>query len=309
MLPRRDWPEITDLLVAFDPDTLARRRVHRAEVVRRLERIGDARGARIVARLPADAEGFLDETAVDARILRVHREMQLLAEEFFHGLRMRQILEPVIRTVRGATGDRPIRALDIGCGHGYVLRWLAAHADLGDDVELVGADLNPALIDEARRLARLENLRCRFEVADAARLPYPTAVQFSTGILHHFRGDELEALFAGHEREGVQAFLHFDFQPSPLAPLGSWFFHRVRMRDPLTRHDGHLSAIRAHPAERLLQAVGSAAPGFDVCMFSTHLKPLPLPRVFHVLIGVRPESRAALETNLGRLRARLGSWR
>ena len=155
----------------------------------------------------------------------------------------------------------------------------------------------------------MEGLRGRFEAADGTRMSNPAAVQFSTGILHHFRGGDLEALLRGHERDGVQAYFHFDFQPSPLAPIGSWFFHRVRMRSALTLHDGVLSAIRAHPAQRLLEAAKAATPGFKVSMFSTHLRPLPLPRVFHVLLAVRPDLVPALESNLGGHAWRLGGWR
>ena len=309
MFPHRDWPEITDLLVAFDPDSLERLPVKRDNVTEQLRLLGNKRGARFVAKLPVDVDGVLDNQAIDSLLISVHREMQILSEEFYHGLRMSRLLAPVVQTVRESCAERPIRALDIGCGSGYVVRWLAARANLGEDVELIGTDYNPALIAEARRLAAIEDLHCRFEVADAARMSHPAAIQFSTGILHHFRNESLEALLHGHEREGVQAFFHFDFQPSPLAPIGSWFFHLVRMHHPLTRHDGCLSAIRAHPAERLLEAAQSAAPGFKVSMFSTHVRPLPLPRVFHVLIGVRPTLTESLERNMGSLARRLEGWR
>ncbi|MBK8208037.1 MAG: class I SAM-dependent methyltransferase [Planctomycetes bacterium] len=308
MLPSRDWPEITDLLVAFDPQTLQRLPVHRQEVIDKLLAMGNRRGARIVSVLPVDAVGVLDPAAVDQALLTAHREMQILSEEFYHGLRMARLLGPIINTVREAAPGQSIRALDIGCGHGYVVRWLAANARFGPDVELIGADYNTTLIAEARRLAQHEDLNCRFEAADGTRLSNPAAVQFSTGILHHFRGGDLEALLQCHERDGVQAYFHFDFQPSPLAPLGSWFFHRVRMRSALTLHDGVLSAIRAHPASRLLEAARAATPGFKVCMFSTHVRPLPLPRVFHVLLAVRPELVGALERNLGGMASRLGGW-
>jgi hypothetical protein len=47
-----------------------------------------------------------------------------------------------------------------------VLRWLAAHRAVPDDVDLIGADYNPALIAEARRLAAAENLNCQFKVRE-----------------------------------------------------------------------------------------------------------------------------------------------
>ena len=86
----------------------------------------------------------------------------------------------------------PIRIVDIGCGTGFVIRWLSANGSLGDDVELMGVDFNVALLNEAQRLATIENLRCKFAVANAFRLAEPATIFISTGILHHFRDDILD---------------------------------------------------------------------------------------------------------------------
>lgn len=49
--------------------------------------------------------------------------------------------------------------------------------------------------------------------------------------------------------------------------LGAWVFHRARMRVALSRHDGNLSARRAHPAAVLLAAVAEGTPGYAAqCM-------------------------------------------
>src|SRR5205823_6005731 len=96
------------------------------------------------------------------------------------------------------------------------------------------------------------------------------------------------------------AFAHFDFQPSVFAPLGSWLFHLVRMRLPLARHDGVASAVRAHRAGVLLGAARAAAPGFVTGMYGTRLGRLPVPRVMHTVVGVRPAYRAALVAALRR---------
>ena len=46
--------------------------------------------------------------------------------------------------------------------------------------------------------------------------------------------------------------------------VGAWVFHRARMREPVSRHDGVLSARRAHSAPTLLDAAESAAPGYEI---------------------------------------------
>jgi ubiquinone/menaquinone biosynthesis C-methylase UbiE len=65
----------------------------------------------------------------------------------------------------------PRRALDLGTGTG---RGAVLLAERYRDAEVVGVDLAPAMVAEARRLAppELEG-RLTFEVADAAELPFP----------------------------------------------------------------------------------------------------------------------------------------
>jgi len=47
--------------------------------------------------------------------------------------------------LREAKPQTPLRVVDVGCGLGYVTRWLAAHQVLGPGVELVGVDMNSVL--------------------------------------------------------------------------------------------------------------------------------------------------------------------
>lgn len=67
--------------------------------------------------------------------------------------------------------DPPRRALDLGTGTGAVALQLARRFP---KAEIVGADLAPAMLVEARRkiTPELEG-RLRFDEADAERLPYP----------------------------------------------------------------------------------------------------------------------------------------
>ena len=74
----------------------------------------------------------------------------------------------------GAALDRlaetPRRVLDLGTGTGKAARVVAKRFP---QAEVVGVDLSPAMIEEARRLLPTEvSGRVRFEVADASRLPF-----------------------------------------------------------------------------------------------------------------------------------------
>jgi ubiquinone/menaquinone biosynthesis C-methylase UbiE len=77
----------------------------------------------------------------------------------------------------GAALDRlpesPRRVLDLGTGTGKAARVVAGRFP---DSEVVGVDLSPAMVEEARNLLPEELARrVRFEVADGARLPFGDA--------------------------------------------------------------------------------------------------------------------------------------
>jgi SAM-dependent methyltransferase len=74
----------------------------------------------------------------------------------------------------GAALDRlsspPRRVLDLGTGTGKAARVVAERFP---EAEVVGVDLSPAMIEEARRVLPAERSgSVRFEVADASRLPF-----------------------------------------------------------------------------------------------------------------------------------------
>lgn len=289
--------EISDLITDCDPVTGQRRPVRRALVLHRLSAAGDERGARIAARIPVVGE-VLDPRRVDALLVRVHTELQRLSEELRMGERLAEVLVPLIAVVRQADAE-PIRIVDVGCGLGYSIRWLASSGTLGPGVRLTGIDLNGALVAEAARLAAAERLDCEFLHADALDPAIGGQLMISTGLLHHLRGEQLAKFFARHDRPGIRAFCHYDIAATRLAPLGARVFHRARMREPLGRHDGVASARRAHPDEALLAAARSAR-GFEVALFEPVRHRNPFCATVRPVIGVRDGGLEQLNVRLGR---------
>jgi SAM-dependent methyltransferase len=298
--------EVSDLLVVHDPVTLARVPVVRADAERLLAAAGDPRGVRLLRSVPVRDGGILDEDAVDARLIAVHTELQRLSQELRIGDRLAELLRPLVAAVRAGhpLPDGRIRVVDVGCGLGFLVRWLAAHDILGDDVDLIGVDLHAALVHEAQRLADAEGLRCRFAHADAFRLDEPATVFISTGLLHHFRGPDLTAFFAAQAGPDTAAFCHFDIATTALSPIGAWMFHRARMRDPLGRHDGVMSARRAHDDATLLTAAAAAAPLVPL-VFEPRERSNPFCTTLRPVLGVRPDLVAPFRAELGRAARRL----
>lgn len=239
----------------------------KADAVARLLEAGQRRAARIVSRMPAPG-GVMDPSYVDALGIRVHCELLRLSEELQFGRRVEALISPLIAGLRKA-GPETIRVVDVGCGLGYVLRSLAAAGRLGPDVQLVGADLNLALIDRARDLAAQEGLDCQFICGDAFRPqaaiedPARTVV-ISSGLMHHVPEQELPGFFASQADLAVAAFAHWDIAPCLWSTVGAWVFHQARMREPVSRHDGVVSARRAHSAAALQAAALAGAPGYSI---------------------------------------------
>ncbi|MEK7485098.1 MAG: class I SAM-dependent methyltransferase [Planctomycetota bacterium] len=309
MLIPKNSPEISDLIISFDSETLKRQPVQKTAVIEHFTQVKNVRAASLVHKMPA-INGILDPVAVNTLLIRVHTELQRLSEEFVQGQRVAELIRPFLQAFRLQKKDiSPFRIVDVGCGIGYVLRWLAAKGNLGDDVELIGADYNEALIEEAQRLAHKEQLRVSFIKANAFKLAVPASIYITTGVLHHFKGQGLTDFFQAHERPETLGFAHFDFQPSPLAPLGAWLFHITRFREPLARHDGVLSAIRAHSGKTLLEAVRSGTPDFASTLYNTKLGDSPIPRPFQTLLGIRPVYQEAFVNALKRRASRIQGWK
>lgn len=295
--------EISDLIVDFDLDTLSRIPVRKQRVVDQLRSARQFRAAKVVSQMP-DTAGVLNTDYVDDLLVQVHCEMQRLSEEFQHGRRSLRLLSSLLAAIAQSDAPPPYRIVDIGCGTGYVIRWLAAHrSEIAHDIELVGVDFNQALIDEANRLARQEQLECTFSVSNAFQLQNPATLFLSTGVVHHFRGQNLVHFFGQHDIPTALGFAHFDFQPTIFAWPGAWLFHFIRMREPLSKHDGVVSARRAHTADTLISAARSTS--FQCALYSRRLGPFPIPRVFQAVVGLRPHLVAPFRTALGRRVGRL----
>jgi SAM-dependent methyltransferase len=258
--------EITDLLWSIDAAGVPLP-VSKGEAVGQLRALGQRRAARIVSAIPAPG-GVLDPAYVDALGVRVHCELQRLGEELQFARRVAAVVSPIVERIRRqVTGT--VRVVDVGCGLGFVMRAMAASSALGADVELVGVDLNPSLIGGARRLAEQEGLACQFVQGDAfapglAIGDGARCIVISSGLVHHLAERGLAEFFAAQARLRVAAFAHWDIAPCLWSTLGAWLFHYARMREPVSRHDGVVSARRAYSASTLVQAAQSGAPGYDI---------------------------------------------
>src|SRR5215467_1747138 len=106
-------PEITDLIVEHDPATLERLAVDKKRVLDTFLAFRNREAMAAVRAIP-DRGGFLDARAVDRVMLAVHWEMQRLAEEFFYGQRVYELLKVVLAAIAAMGIKHPLRVVDVG---------------------------------------------------------------------------------------------------------------------------------------------------------------------------------------------------
>ena len=106
----------------------------------------------------------------------------------------------------------PRRALDLGTGTGAGAFTIARRFP---EAEVIGVDLAPAMLAEARRLTPPELAsRVHFEQADASRLPYGDESFHLVGLANMIPFfDELDRVLAGG------GFLIFSFSGGPETPI------------------------------------------------------------------------------------------
>jgi hypothetical protein len=122
---------------------------------------------------------------------------------------------------------------------------------------------------EVTRAVARARLMCRFIRGDAFEPAVAIddgagSIVISSGLMHHRPASGLAEFFAAQARLRVAAFVHWDIAPCLWSTIGAWVFHQARMREPVSRHDGVLSARRAHPAAVLQAAAPAGAPAYDV---------------------------------------------
>lgn len=297
------------MVIDYEPGTSRRRPVRKERALERLRVGGASRRALGLVEAMPEVNGVLDPGAVDAILLRSHAEMQRLWEELLHGPRVARVVKALLIAAKAGGAGKPLRVVDVGCGTGYVIRWLALHGGFSDDVQLVGTDYNVALVNAARQLAEADGARCTFVAEDAFHLSEHAHVFISSGLLHHLRGAALDAFFGHQAVHAPTGFVHFDVQQSWAAPIGSWLFHKARMREPVAQHDGTLSAVRAHPTHRLLGAARTGGPGYSVAQLNRRLPGFPMLRALHAIVGIRPGLRDTFVSRLGSWKRTLGAWK
>ncbi len=141
---------------------------------------------------------------------------------------------------------RRLRLLDVGFGHGDMLRRIARWAGRrGIAAELVGIDLNPKSAEVARAATPPE-LAIEWRAGDYAELAGGGFdVVLSSFVAHHMSDAELLAFLRFMEAESARGWLVNDLHRHRFAHLGFPLLAGLMRWHPIVRHDGRLSIARS----------------------------------------------------------------
>ena len=153
-----------------------------------------------------------------------------------------------ISRLRGATGA-PLRLLDVGFGHGDMLRRIAVVARrMGVAVELVGIDLNHRS-EAAARAATPPDLSIRYITGDYRELAgQGWDMIVSSLVAHHMSGGERLDFLRFMEAEAGRGWLVNDLHRQRLPFIGYPLLATLAMVHPIVRRDGQLSIARSFRA-------------------------------------------------------------
>jgi len=160
------------------------------------------------------------------------------------------------RATRGMSG---FRLLDVGFGHGDMLRRIAAWAQNRRlDADLVGIDLNPNSA-AAARASTPADLAIDYRTGDYAELPGRFDFVVSSLVAHHMTEAQLRAFLRFMEIRAERGWLINDLHRHGLAWLGFPLLARAIGAHRIVREDGRLSIARSfRPADwrRILADAG-----------------------------------------------------
>jgi SAM-dependent methyltransferase len=171
---------------------------------------------------------------------------------------------PTINFITRALGDRRrFRLLDVGFGHGDMLRTIARWAKKrGIEAELVGVDLNPNSAPAAAT-ATPPDLTIDYRTGDyAAFAGEGFDLIVSSIVAHHMSNNELRAFLRFMEAEASLGWLINDLHRHRFAHIGFPILARLMRWHEIVRTDGQLSIARSFRADewRAILADAGIAP-------------------------------------------------
>jgi 2-polyprenyl-3-methyl-5-hydroxy-6-metoxy-1,4-benzoquinol methylase len=166
-------------------------------------------------------------------------------------------------------GNR-LRIVDLATGSGDIPRLIVDYArKVGGEVEIDALDRQSATLEIAKRLSA-SYPEISFIEANILewRSPQPYDIALCSLALHHFSEEDAVLLLRRCRDVSRNFVLVSDLRRGLLATIGVYLLTALIFRDPMSRHDGRLSAARAFSFVELAQLARRAGwRNFGHCKF------------------------------------------
>jgi SAM-dependent methyltransferase len=198
-------------------------------------------------------EEQMDDPGLDPAVYdRVLADLERVNRWTFSG-------RPTIAFLRRAARGMPaFRLLDVGFGHGDMLRRIGRWARRrGIAVDLVGVDLNPNS-EAAARAATPVAMAIDYRTGDYRDIPGPFDFVVSSLVAHHMTDAQLDAFIRFMEEQATGGWLINDLHRHGFSyPPVPWLA-RLLGAHRIVREDGQLSIARAFRPDDWRAILGAA---------------------------------------------------
>jgi len=152
---------------------------------------------------------------------------------------------PTLGFLARAAGRMPaLRLLDVGFGHGDMLRAIARWAKRRDiAVDLIGVDLNPGSAAVARAATPI-HWPIEYRTGDYKDVAGPVDFVISSAVTHHMSDEEIHAFLKFMEKRAARGWFVNDIHRHAFAYHGFPLLCRVMGWHKMVREDGQLSIAR-----------------------------------------------------------------
>ena len=167
-----------------------------------------------------------------------------------------------VKRLLESTSKNEIHFVDIGCGGGDMLAYLAKQTPRsGVKFKLTGVDFQPKAIDFAKKKYPWLADRVNWIVADYKELlqsGFKADVFHAALFCHHFTDEELVSFFSSLKEASELGFIINDLHRHPLAYYGVKAINTVASKSRFTKHDAPLSVLRAFKKSELQDLLSQA---------------------------------------------------
>lgn len=199
----------------------------------------------------SNATEIMDDFSMKGELLRDTLDKLGKINKWLGGNRV--TLNGVAQLLAGKPKDRTYTIIDLGCGHGDILRLVADYGKKhGYKFQLIGVDANKDAIDYATDLSKpYDNLSFKaLDIFSEAFRQLNYDIVLSTLFLHHFNQDEIEQLLRQLSRKAQIGIVVNDLHRSRLA-YGLFRLLGLTISNHMIVQDGLTSILRAFKRKEL----------------------------------------------------------